>query len=140
MPNWCENTVVIQGSEKDQKFMLLTRKLSRLINSKANIFQAFVPRPKEEDDNWYDWNCTNWGCKWDINDYIDFEECDSDAIKLRFDTAWSPPSAFLKTLAKKYPSIHFRMRSTEPGVGFEYLLEIRDGEVTFEESRDYWEL
>ncbi len=28
--------------------------------------QNLAPRPKWQDDNWFEWNITHWGTKWDI--------------------------------------------------------------------------
>ena len=63
------------------------------------VFSILYPRPVEEEENWYDWNVTNWGTKWDASIDIDPESymmtrLNDEMLELRFDTAWSPPTAF----------------------------------------------
>lgn len=57
-------------------------------------------------DSWYEWDCANWGTKWDVaDDDIDIEELDK-AIEegtdfdVAFDTAWAPPIPVLEQMAK----------------------------------------
>lgn len=61
-------------------------------------------------DNWYDWNIINYGTKWDC-------EVPTDRITLReknifecsFETAWSPPSAFLYNLQNKFSDLEIKL-------------------------------
>lgn len=99
MPNWCMNTLEIQGPIEDvDKFM---EKIKSAEPDKLSLFNALIPMPaeysgepasmtKEEKDwsdneklcfekyghkDWYSWCNANWGVKWDISDgYISDEK------------------------------------------------------------------
>lgn len=93
MPNWCYTTLTITGSEEKIK------ELSELINSTDELCNALIPRPETEQENWYDWNCENWGSKWDVRDLqVEWEE--ADEIHLSFSTAWSPIVPIFQHLEK----------------------------------------
>jgi hypothetical protein len=54
MPNWCYNNVKISfDSDNEQK-------LRDVIGEDKDLFNALVPRPTDSDDNWYEWNISNW--------------------------------------------------------------------------------
>jgi hypothetical protein len=56
--------------------------------------------------NWYDWNIKNWGTKWGAYD-VEPVQTVEDGLKFIFNTAWSPPTGWLVTTAKLYPSLKF---------------------------------
>lgn len=65
-------------------------------DNSPDVFQIIHPRPKEEDDNWYDWNNENWGTKWDMRVYgFNFED---DELTFSGDTAWNAPIGILNKL------------------------------------------
>jgi len=45
---------------------------------------------------WYEWRVMNWGTKWNAYDVV--LEGDDEEIKMRFDSAWSPPDQWFQTL------------------------------------------
>jgi len=59
-------------------------------------------------DNWYDWQCKNWGTKWDVYcDDIKYWDVKKEwkgpyHIVLEFDTAWGPPTEAIKRLKMSY--------------------------------------
>jgi hypothetical protein len=62
-------------------------------------------------NNWYDWNVTNWGTKWDVavtddKEYSDTElmEETENSLAYRFNTAWSPPLPAITKLSEQYPT------------------------------------
>ena len=88
MPNWCDNAATITAS-KDKIDGLVA-----VLENKEDqqVFQYLRPMPESEKDNWYDWNVTNWGTKWEIS-VIDYERYDDETVWISFETAWSPPIA-----------------------------------------------
>ena len=88
MPNWCDNSVTITHSDKS-KIDAIEAGLSK---EQHEFFQTIRPRPATEEDNWYDWNITNWGTKWEAS-IIDWERLGDNEIYVSFDSAWSPPIA-----------------------------------------------
>jgi hypothetical protein len=73
-------------------------------DNSPDVFQIIHPRPKEEDDNWYEWNSDNWGTKWDMRVYgFSFIE---DELTFCGDTAWNAPIGILNKLV----SLGFNMK------------------------------
>lgn len=57
-------------------------------------------------DNWYTYNINNWGTKWNAYDVSDIKKI-NDGLQYKFDTAWSPPSAWLEKTSQQYPTLEF---------------------------------
>jgi hypothetical protein len=64
-----------------------------------SFFNVLVPRPIEESENWYNWNASNWGTKWDVN--VEISEDTGESITLVFDSAWAPPIEFYNTMVEQ---------------------------------------
>jgi hypothetical protein len=79
-------------------------------------------------NNWYDWNVTNWGTKWDVAVHDDKEYSDTElmeetetSLAYRFNTAWSPPMPAIAKLSEQYPTLVFTLSyEEETGWGGEY--------------------
>jgi hypothetical protein len=79
--------------------------------------------------SWYDWNCRNWGTKWDVavadgEQYSDTEIYDEqdNSIGYKFHTAWSPPFPAMEKLSMQYPDLEFSLSyEEETGWGGEAL-------------------
>jgi len=68
--------------------------------------------------NWYKWNISNWGTKWDTD--IEDSDIQDEHIYLRFDTAWSPPSGVYEAMVTQYPTLSFGIEwEEEQGFGAE---------------------
>jgi len=63
-------------------------------------------------DDPLDWCIRHWGCKWNADTY----EGDWDGPAIHFDTPWSPPLGFVRTLSLRFPDHHFELCYVEPGV------------------------
>ena len=86
MPNWCKNTFNVEGEKEaiDNFEAFLNEK-----NGK-DWFNFFAPTPVElKEDGWYEWNVSNWGCKWNC-DAQDWSR-DGNTISFWFDSPWGPP-------------------------------------------------
>ena len=121
MPNWCNNTIEIEGSkEQINAFVSFLEE-----NGGKNWFSFFRPCPQELTDtvsgfvgedkqaaheaqqksniekyghsDWYSWCVDNWGTKWncDAQDWVKVENPNDDqaSVTFWFDSAWSPPTA-----------------------------------------------
>jgi hypothetical protein len=124
MPNHVTNRLCITGPKKDRDAFqaTFTKKeergnadvgqfsLGQVVPMPADIFRGNLGRAEEiaypGDKNWYGWSCTNWGTKWDCYDVCD-PEIGAKSIKLEFQTAWSPPDAWMTTASKKFPTLKF---------------------------------
>lgn len=64
-------------------------------------------------DNWYDWQTSNWGTKWNA-----YEQVEHDENELEFNTAWSTPLQAIEHLSKKYPQVEFQVRYADEDFGY----------------------
>ena len=122
MPNWCDNSLNISNSKEkiDQ--------LEKVLQGDGEVFSFLRPCPETENDNWYEWNCLNWGTKWEMS-LIDWDR-DGDSIWISFNTAWAPPIALYEYLASEGWDIEAYYN--EGGMGF-------CGRYTNKMGDDYYE-
>lgn len=81
-------------------------------------------------DNWYDWQCDNWGTKW--NAYDQFNHGDGE---IEFNTAWSTPFDAMVHLSTKYPDVEFFIQYADEDFGYnvgEYTLVNGEETETFQ--------
>ena len=98
-------------------------------------FMTEFVRSMKEDQDWYHWNCRNWGTKWDVavdnkSDYSDTQITfnDDGSVMYHFQTAWSPVGEVLMKLSEMYPTLEFDYEyEEEQGWG---------GRCTFEGGED----
>lgn len=82
-------------------------------------FQQTIPRPPEEDKNWYEWNNKNWGTKWDVQpDRVQINDLDANqrVLIIYCDTAWLPPAIWARNAAIKFDvtiEIHYEEPNNE---------------------------
>ena len=93
MPNWCSNYTKIYH-EDSTKIDAIEQELMK---EEPQLFNKIFPRPADQEENWYDWNVSNWGTKWDASVY-DWGREDSNTIWINYDTAWSPAMGILEEL------------------------------------------
>lgn len=149
MPNWVYNTLSIEGSpELIQKVKtqlnqpyefqntdFITNEVKTTTYSNPVIaFWNIVQPPKEKHDlyhasangsedktwNWYSWNVSNWGTKWDIGVHNDekysdtgIEEETDKTVVYKFNTAWSPPLPVIEELSTQYPELEITLEYEE---------------------------
>ena len=119
MPNHCYNEIQIVSD----KGLAPIRKLIVNENEDAGLidFNLCVPQPEEvrnspdmlgDQDrtkpNWYDWNCENWGTKWNAYECEIIEDCIgeyNDMLEIKFTTAWGVPDKWVKHLSESYSSM-----------------------------------
>lgn len=132
MPNWCNNTITIQGPTDTLKPLWDEAQKKGLLN-------AIKPMPKElEDttsptpddkvqpkidgfDNWYDWRVANWGCKWDVDteglEYTDNGD-GTASIAGWFDSPWGPPIGAYETFCDDMANCDLYATYEEGGMDF----------------------
>lgn len=112
MPNWCSNTLTLSHGDPAE----ITRAADAF--RRGDLFNEFVPLPKDQEENWYDWHISNWGTKWDVGgDGYDVDISDDGRVMtVNFDSAWSPPIQWYENML----SLGFGVQAMyyEPGMCF----------------------
>ena len=119
MPNHCYNEIQIvsdKGLEPIRKLIVNENKLPieewTELNEDTQLidFNLVAPQPEfdspelESFDGWREWNCENWGTKWNAYECEILMDCNgkhNDILEIKFTTAWCPPEAWVKRLAAK---------------------------------------
>ena len=139
-PNWCHDELDITGP-KDQialfkEIMSEYNKYTPLEDDQHTLhfaISAFYPQPFNIGENWYEWRCTNWGCKWDVSDSNLIDEGGA-YLKYDFDTPWGPPLAAIAMISTQFSKLLFTVRYTEPGMNFGGTFVVQDGHVSLNEE------
>lgn len=131
MPNWCENTLKIQGKSDD-----IYNFCKRHIVDGRFDFNTIIPEPESEEEcsdsfnlnknpkpyigpnsdgklwfNWYDWRKWRWGCKWNSSALSaknipeanqGIDEYDENTCEITFSTPWGPPRYILDEILWRY--------------------------------------
>lgn len=100
MPNWTQNIVTFSHPDSTKIIDIIKAAEFASKNSGDNFLNVFVPRPISESENWYDWNTSNWGTKWDVHPNI--TEVNNYSVTLSFDSAWAPPIQFYRTIIEEH--------------------------------------
>jgi hypothetical protein len=101
MPNHISNRLFLKDTSKSGEII-------NKITGENFSFLNTVPRPIEEENDWYKWNCNNWGTKWDCYEVHLVEQKDNYAI-IEFQTAWSPPTKWLKHIKIMFPNLKYKL-------------------------------
>lgn len=167
MPNWCDNTLTIEGTSENAV---------RIIEAfrHSNPFSKIHPCPEELYDHEahryggsdedrarsearraelkakyaygsaYDWHCGEWGTKWDVDTNV-YDETES-SLSVSFDSAWSPPIELYRWINRQYPEVRLTWTYAEEGVGFQGegychgdIFELEESECEYEEEEEFIE-
>lgn len=109
-----------------------TRALAEAAISKSNVEKYGFP-------SWYEWRIHHWGTKWgDCHTNISLRVINekTSEVTIQYDTAWSPiDSGFIK-LSEMFPKLIFTTYYREPGMGFQGVYQVANGEVIMDQSGD----
>jgi len=165
MPNWCQNTLVVEGKQEDIKEFRDFIK-GETIEGKERIFDFGKVistegeeakwrkewdklSAKEQKERWHDdfgtywfnvgkgygWCVENWGTKWNACD-TDISIDEPEKFAIFFATAWSPPEPIIKELAMQFNKLDFTFEYEEWGMAFAGVYETKKGRVVNEGSWD----
>lgn len=121
MPNWVYNSVKIQGPTSELKRFISTAhgdnqalSFSKILpppdgiyeREAAPLFESETPALPQLPD-WYEWCCTNWGTKWDVDGTgQDVKvKITPSSVDFNFETAWAPALPFFHVVAEKFPAL-----------------------------------
>lgn len=115
----------------------------------SNTRVEFKPSPEYETylecnfgaKDWYNWNLSNYGVKWDVNAEISEDNLNPDSFHFSFDSAWGSPTEFFEHLAGEY-GLEYELRYIESGCAFAGIVSYREGkrEENHAEGEDYYVL
>jgi hypothetical protein len=131
MPNWVFNSMTINSTP--ERCAEIKKKLHES-DEQVISFNRILPRPAEEEDNWYNWNIATWGTKWDAC-HPEIIEDANGRLRYRFDTAWSPPMGVLEAFVNAHPDLDIDY-SYEEEQGWGGEMTIRKGELTKHDQYD----
>lgn len=142
MPNWSSNTLIVKAEagnpEAEAQLAEFVAKIRGAEKSDKGIFSQFYPCPQELYDNpgngfdtWYTWHVNHWGTKWDVfYGDVTFNKGETFGhLQMWFDTAWSPPSAFVIAVSQEYQLLTFRLAYSEAGMAFAGYIDIVNGKI-----------
>ena len=142
MPNWCYNRMNIDSTTEGGRILaeaFRPKYEDERGNPYANPLTDLYPTPPELDitagfgnqdqellaqydanmekfgfKHWYDWRVAKWDAQ-----VMDFNDDNPKDVYLQFETAWSPPTAFLEWFCKQHPDTVFECEYDEEGMFFE---------------------
>lgn len=147
MPNWCNNTITIQGSTETIKKLWDDAH----VGEDFGLLQAMAPMPAElegttapsEEEgmpNWWNWRVSNWGTKWDIDDEgLEYEDNGDGTASITgwFDSAWAPPIEAVSSFCDDMDGVSLELYYHESGMCFVGYWSSEGGDDYYEyEKRD----
>ena len=132
MPNWVTTRATVTGpADKLNEFV------DRHFKDGTLSFETVIPPPARREDcpdkyilseddhvmpegdrpwlNWYEWNCDNWGCKWDCSDFC--FTVDDDGVHFSFNTPWAFPAPVAEKLSELHPDLEFTFEFADEDIG-----------------------
>lgn len=144
MPNHVTNKIIIRGDALvlktlelevqglgDDGEVVASFDFNQIIPTPDDVFQgnlSFEEQVKTRGRNWYDWNRQNWGTKWNAYNF-GLTEIREYSLTFVFDTAWSPPTPVIKTLAQRFPEVDIKHHFIDEGGNFAGTNYYHNGEL-----------
>ena len=141
MPNWCNNTINIEGPADKIRALW---DAANVPGDDVGLLNALRPMPAEladteadgsDGDNWYTWRVANWGTKWEVSmEGLEFSDLGDGRAQITgyADSAWSPPIDAFQAYANANDDVYLELKYFEPGMGFLGVWDSEGGDA-------YWE-
>jgi len=134
MPNWCDNSMQIDGPPDDMR-KFLAKVHDPKEGQDYEIARSIVPMP-EDCENIREWCDNNWGTKWGDCETMLWQDGDT-RIYGQYNTAWGPLSVgFWETVSAEFKSLRIAIGYREEGMQFEGAYSFYGGECYYEKSQD----
>jgi hypothetical protein len=155
MPNWTLNKLFVSGPKEEIRAL---KELIQVKDEKGKViypltFATIVPIPSSAKiERYYRpiraaymreqgraltadvrsimWCTDHWGTKWDAYECILRRESKTRLLFI-FDTAWSPPAAWVKQASLRFPRLRFCLHSWEDAIYKKEIRHIRNGKTAF---------
>jgi len=148
MPNWCSNSLIIQGT------ILELNEIKKLVAAEETVFSFNNIVPLKT--NTLSEAVEKWGVKWDLDEHTyitedpeplnnsknyleglsENEECQAyeigqsiTTLAYSFSTPWSPADKVLEALSKLFPKVHLELYYEEEGMGLHGVMEFYGGKT-----------
>lgn len=133
MPNWCNNSITISGQTETVKNLWEAANqeggglLSAMYPQPKDMFRGSLGEKERRDceakgiDNWYDWQSSNWGTKWDVDtEGLEFEDHGDGTASITgwFDSAWAPPIGAYERFCDDMDGVYLDAWYEEGGMDF----------------------
>ena len=149
MPNWCDNTLSVEGKKEDVNAFVEKAKGYGWQPSNEgkedflNVLDCnqFIPMPKEVVKNGYNgegklkgvlsgyhWETEFWGTKGGACD-SDISYASDTNVLYCFQTAWCPFSKVIHAMIEQHPNLEFHLDYAEYGMMFKGSISGFDGEL-----------
>lgn len=136
MPNYCFNTLQVEGKEEDIKNFIEENKGDHSITLTKSHPVPIDPTPK----NLRNWTDKHWGTTRDIDSKYNTHQWVSPThYDIQFESAWTPPDAWVKYVGTLYKTLKFSLYYDEPNCHFRGNLIVDKGEVIQETYESEYE-
>ena len=155
MPNWCNNNISISGPTETIKTIWesATAEEGGLLNAMApqpkDMFHGNLGTKEREEcaekgiPNWYDWNVSNWGTKWDVStEGLEFTDNGDGTAMIEgwFDSAWAPPIGAYEKFCDDMDNCDLEASYHEPGMDFAGFWTAAGGDEYLENLHEEFKL
>jgi hypothetical protein len=136
MPNYCFNTLIVEGKEVDIRKFVDENKGEHSLSLIKSLPIPTDPSP----ENSVDWRSQHWGTTRDIDSkYSSTQWVSSTEYTVQFESAWSPPDTWVKYVSVLYPTLKFSLYYDEPNCRFRGNLVVDKGNVIQETCEEDYE-
>ena len=118
MPNWTSNKLEISGSKEEVARFVehvgQNMDFEKIIPPPANMFRGNLGEEEKREckkkgiPDWYEWQCENWGTKWNANQDKPVEVWETPDFMVatyEFNTAWATPEPVIRRIIKDWPEL-----------------------------------
>lgn len=137
MPNDVANTVIITGDSATLRhfWKIATTDVTNPEDHRF-LYENLYPLPADQENNWYQWQCDQWGNKWGAYNMSEINvDPENGKIEIYYETAWSISDPFWKKVTSDF-KIKVKNYYHDEGSCFCGVSTYEDGMITKEKLFD----